>query len=323
MSDRLTGDRRENIEAAIRHYEAALQVRTREAAPHDWLFTSAALVVHHGGAGTTGRAAASGVPSLVIPVLRWADQPQWGRLVHRAGVGVLLDEPGAPRSAVRAAIAALNAGDATSAPFTRTLAGDAANRLGSVLRAETSAESAIAVLEACLCNAVLPPAQADAIHPLAGPLPPGLTAPQRMCARHCLPCRALRARLTLADTPLFRTMRVAPPPRPAAVLPPRRWPERPPAPASDHLAICACPRAAARRLPRRRRRVRRSKPPPASRDGRARRRHAGRREGAAVAAAAAAAAAEAAAGSDVAALNLTRRQRRRRAAAAAQAAPPQ
>jgi predicted LPLAT superfamily acyltransferase len=34
-----TGSRKENIEAAIRHYEAALQVYTREAAPHDWAMT--------------------------------------------------------------------------------------------------------------------------------------------------------------------------------------------------------------------------------------------------------------------------------------------
>ena len=36
---RLAGERKENIETAIRHYEAALQVRTREAAPHDWATT--------------------------------------------------------------------------------------------------------------------------------------------------------------------------------------------------------------------------------------------------------------------------------------------
>jgi UDP:flavonoid glycosyltransferase YjiC (YdhE family) len=34
------------------------------AAPHDWLFPLCALVVHHGGAGTTSRALHSGVPSL-------------------------------------------------------------------------------------------------------------------------------------------------------------------------------------------------------------------------------------------------------------------
>jgi uncharacterized protein len=37
--NRLAGERKENIEAAIRHYEAALQVCTREAAPHDWATT--------------------------------------------------------------------------------------------------------------------------------------------------------------------------------------------------------------------------------------------------------------------------------------------
>jgi hypothetical protein len=38
-TDRLAGERKENIETAIRHYEAALQVCTREAAPHDWAMT--------------------------------------------------------------------------------------------------------------------------------------------------------------------------------------------------------------------------------------------------------------------------------------------
>jgi hypothetical protein len=48
-SDRLAGERKENIETAIRHYEAALQVRTREAAPHDWAMTQNNLATAYSG----------------------------------------------------------------------------------------------------------------------------------------------------------------------------------------------------------------------------------------------------------------------------------
>lgn len=53
--------------------------------PHDWLFPRVRGVVHHGGAGTTGAALASGTPSLVIPFTM--DQPFWGKRVHALGVG--------------------------------------------------------------------------------------------------------------------------------------------------------------------------------------------------------------------------------------------
>eukprot|EP01047_Picozoa_sp_COSAG01_P035995 COSAG01_NODE_2792_length_7061_cov_20.067222_3_plen_80_part_00 len=35
-----------------------------EAAPHEWLFPEAAVVVHHGGAGTTARALWASTPSV-------------------------------------------------------------------------------------------------------------------------------------------------------------------------------------------------------------------------------------------------------------------
>lgn len=224
-------------------------------APHDWLFNEpgCALVVHHGGAGTTGAALSRGIASLVIPVLRWADQPQWGRLVEDLGVGVMIEEPNPSRPSIAAAIARVrrppppSSSSSASSPtngsssptaasgsgttgagagagaagaaadnddmpkpadklctFSGTAAGDAANKLGATMRGETSAESTLALLESCLCNAVLPPHEADAIHPLAGLLPAQMSAEQRMCVRHCVPCRRLRARLTLADTPMFR-----------------------------------------------------------------------------------------------------------------------
>jgi len=56
-----------------------------EQVPHAWLFPRTALVVHHGGGGTTGAGARSGVPSMAVPY--GADQPFWGRRLHALGVG--------------------------------------------------------------------------------------------------------------------------------------------------------------------------------------------------------------------------------------------
>jgi len=52
--------------------------------PHDWLFPRCAAVVHHGGAGTTGTAAAAGVPQVLCPA--GLDQPFWARRMRRLGV---------------------------------------------------------------------------------------------------------------------------------------------------------------------------------------------------------------------------------------------
>jgi sterol 3beta-glucosyltransferase len=55
---------------------------------HDWLFQRCSAVVHHGGAGTTHAAAASGLPQVVCPF--FADQPFWAQAVRNAGAGVIL-----------------------------------------------------------------------------------------------------------------------------------------------------------------------------------------------------------------------------------------
>jgi sterol 3beta-glucosyltransferase len=56
-----------------------------EEIPHHWLFPRMRYILHHGGAGTTGAAAAAGVPSTAIPFS--ADQAFWARQIHRLGVG--------------------------------------------------------------------------------------------------------------------------------------------------------------------------------------------------------------------------------------------
>jgi UDP:flavonoid glycosyltransferase YjiC (YdhE family) len=53
--------------------------------PHQWLFPRVSCVVHHGGAGTTAAGLAAGKPTVVVPF--FGDQPFWGNMIHRCGVG--------------------------------------------------------------------------------------------------------------------------------------------------------------------------------------------------------------------------------------------
>jgi UDP:flavonoid glycosyltransferase YjiC (YdhE family) len=58
-------------------------------APHHLLFPRAAVIVHHGGVGTTGQALRAGRPALVVPHAH--DQPDNGLRVARLGAGRVLD----------------------------------------------------------------------------------------------------------------------------------------------------------------------------------------------------------------------------------------
>ena len=60
------------------------QVLVIRHAPHDWLFPRVSAVVHHGGAGTTGAAAAAGRPQVICPV--GTDQPFWAERMRHLGV---------------------------------------------------------------------------------------------------------------------------------------------------------------------------------------------------------------------------------------------
>jgi vancomycin aglycone glucosyltransferase len=53
---------------------------------HTKLFPRTAVVVHHGGAGTTATASRAGVPQVVVSHLN--EQYGWGRQTHRLGIGV-------------------------------------------------------------------------------------------------------------------------------------------------------------------------------------------------------------------------------------------
>jgi sterol 3beta-glucosyltransferase len=54
-------------------------------APYDWLFPKMAMVIHHGGSGTTGFGLQAGVPSCAVPV--GFDQKFWGKRIAALGAG--------------------------------------------------------------------------------------------------------------------------------------------------------------------------------------------------------------------------------------------
>ncbi len=54
-------------------------------APYDWLFPRMAMVIHHGGSGTTGFALKAGIPSCAVPI--GFDQVYWGKRIYSLGVG--------------------------------------------------------------------------------------------------------------------------------------------------------------------------------------------------------------------------------------------
>ncbi|WP_395398649.1 glycosyltransferase [Arthrobacter sp. UC242_113] len=60
-------------------------VLVRESVAHDHVLPHATAAIHHGGAGTVHAAARAGVPSIVVPFI--GDQPFWGHLLHRRGLG--------------------------------------------------------------------------------------------------------------------------------------------------------------------------------------------------------------------------------------------
>jgi sterol 3beta-glucosyltransferase len=56
-----------------------------DSVPHEWLLPRCKMVIHHGGAGTTGAGLRAGIPNIVIPFM--GDQSFWGRRVQVIGAG--------------------------------------------------------------------------------------------------------------------------------------------------------------------------------------------------------------------------------------------
>ena len=108
-----------------------------EAVDHRALFGRAALVVHHGGAGTTHAVAAAGVPSLVVPHV--GDQRFWADRLHRLGV--------APPPVKLDGLAAAGLAEAIRAAAADRAIGEAARALARRVRAEDGVGATIALLE--------------------------------------------------------------------------------------------------------------------------------------------------------------------------------
>lgn len=103
---------------------------------HRALFPRVAAVVHHGGAGTTGAAFASGRPQVVCPFV--ADQPFWGRRVEQLGVGpAAVPQKRLTASALAAAV------ETATRPEPRRRAA----RIAEAMRAEDGVGAAVGRLE--------------------------------------------------------------------------------------------------------------------------------------------------------------------------------
>lgn len=108
--------------------------------PHSWLFSRAACVVHHGGAGTTAAAFRAGIPQTFV--WHFGDQPTWARRAKRQGVSA-----GSVRH------------DKLSGRWLRRRIGRmladenmqiAARRLGDAIRKENGAASAVEKIESAV-----------------------------------------------------------------------------------------------------------------------------------------------------------------------------
>jgi sterol 3beta-glucosyltransferase len=114
----------------IQHSE---QVFFIDSIPHHWLFPQMAAIVHHGGAGTTGAALRSGVPSIVVPFS--FDQPFWGHRVAALGVG--------PRPIPRVKLTAQRLADTIERTIHNPQMRERAAQLGAQIQAEDGTAQAI------------------------------------------------------------------------------------------------------------------------------------------------------------------------------------
>ncbi|MFI7742791.1 glycosyltransferase [Kocuria rhizosphaericola] len=104
--------------------------------PLDAVLPGAALAVHHGGAGTVHTVARAGVPHVVVPFL--ADQPFWGRQLHRLGLAA------APIPQKKLTVERL-----TAAIDDALRCRSAAEQVGQEVRKEHGLQTALSVLASC------------------------------------------------------------------------------------------------------------------------------------------------------------------------------
>jgi UDP:flavonoid glycosyltransferase YjiC (YdhE family) len=106
-------------------------------APHNWLFSRMAVVVHHGGAGTTAEGLRAGVPTVILPFI--VDQSFWGKRVKALGVG--------PESIPAKKLTADKLANAIRAATTDSKMKERAAGLGQAIRAEDGVGNAVKIVK--------------------------------------------------------------------------------------------------------------------------------------------------------------------------------
>ena len=133
----LEGGRRVVVQGGVATDVASPNLLRIGAVDHRALFPRAAVVIHHGGSGTTHAVCAAGVPSLVIPHV--GDQPYWADRLRRLGVA---PDPQPVRS-----LRADRLADGTLATAGDRSMQERAQRLAAELAAEDGLGVAVAGLE--------------------------------------------------------------------------------------------------------------------------------------------------------------------------------
>ena len=107
--------------------------------PHSLLFPRAAVIVHHGGVGTTGQALRAGKPQLIVPHM--GDQHDHAHRIERLGVGLSLK---ARQFATRRAVPRINR------LFDQSSYREQACRVGRIVSQERGSDSAAAAIAGLL-----------------------------------------------------------------------------------------------------------------------------------------------------------------------------
>lgn len=107
-----------------------------ESVPHSWLFPRVRAVIHHGGAGTTAAGLTAGVPSIIVPF--HGDQPFWGHMIRKLGVG--------PNPIPRKKLSVMRLKKAIEKVINDKEMSENAARLGSEIQTENGIEKAISII---------------------------------------------------------------------------------------------------------------------------------------------------------------------------------
>jgi sterol 3beta-glucosyltransferase len=121
----------------IKELTTSANVFYLDQAPHDWLFSRMAAVVHHGGAGTTGAGLRAGVPSIITPFA--LDQYAWADIVVKSDVG--------PRAGAAKKLTAEKLAHAIDAAVNNASLRARAATLGEKIRAENGITQAVEIIE--------------------------------------------------------------------------------------------------------------------------------------------------------------------------------